>query len=112
MLNPAYVALKEFQSQFSSVKNFQELKTTLNKLNLSMIVQLVSSSVWILDWDISGDSISGVVELGLRPKIISGKDIFEFGSRTLRLESPNLMPLTVFEGRFLQLMKEIIQKMS
>jgi len=111
MLSKSYAAIQQFQSQFSSVKNFQEVKTILNELNLSMMVQLVSSSVWILDWDVSGNGISGVVELGLRPKIISGIDVFELGSRTLRVECPNLMSLTVFEGRFLQIIKEIIQKM-
>lgn len=111
MLNKSYAAIQQFQSQFSAVKNFQELKTILNELNLSMIVQLASSSVWILDWDVSGDSISGVMELGISPKIISGIDVFELGYRTLRVEAPNLMSLTAFEERFLQLMKEIIEKM-
>ena len=111
MLSPAYVALKEFQSKISSVKNFQELKSILNEVNLSMIIQLASSSVWILDWDVSKNSISGVMEIGLNPKIISGIEVFELGSRTLRLENPNLISLTAFEGRVLQLMKEIIEKM-
>ena len=111
MLSSSYAAVQQFQSQISSVKNFQELKSILNKLNLSMIVQLASSSVWILDWDISGESISGVMEIGLNPKIISGIDVFELSSRTLRLENPNLISLTAFEGRVLQLMKEIIEKM-
>lgn len=111
MLKPSYNALRKIQNDFPNATNLRELKTILNELNLSMIIQLASSSVWILDWDVLGDSISGVVELGLRPKIISGIDVFELGSRTLRVECPNLMSLTVFEERFLQLMKEIIQKM-
>ena len=57
MLSKSYAAVQQFQNNFSKIKNFQELKTILNKLNLSMIVQLASSSVWILDWDVLGDSI-------------------------------------------------------
>jgi len=111
MLKPSYNALRKIQNDFPNAKNLRELKVILNKLNLSMIVQLASSSVWILDWDVSGESISGVMEIGLNPKIISGIDVFELGSRTLRLENPNLISLTAFEGRVLQLIKEIIEKM-
>ena len=111
MLKPSYNALRKIQNDIPNAKNLRELKVILNKLNLSMIVQLASSSVWILDWDVSGESISGVMEIGLNPKIISGIDVFELGSRTLRLENPNLISLTAFEGRVLQLIKEIIEKM-
>ena len=111
-LKKSYAAAMQFQSQISSVKNFQELKELANHLDVAVFTHILSSNVWDLFIDLKKGRISGTIEVWLRPHIRVGMDIFETRSQSLRLEMPNQMSLDSFEKNFLDTVKDSISSLS
>ncbi len=110
MLNPSYAAMKQFQSQKSSIHSLTQLKEVLKHLGLSLSMQLSSSKVWVLDWDFSGDKVSGTLELSIQPTIVSGHDSFELGHPiTFRLEQPGSIDLSALGLRLLEVIKQSVE---
>ena len=107
MLSSSYAAIEQFQSQKYSINSIKSLKDLLDRLDLSLSIQLTSSSVWILDWDFSGKKLGGTLEIGIQTKLIRGSDTFEARRPlSLRLEEPVPIGVNVLEFRFLELLKE------
>lgn len=113
MLNPAYVALKEFQSKISLVKNFQELKNLSESLGISVSIQIYSSTVWIACWDIICGKFNGTIEVGIHPKLSIKSEVFEANfPKTLRLEQPEFIDFTMLEFQILDLIKQAFLNIS
>jgi len=113
MLGSSYVALKEFQSQISSVKNFQELKDLSETLGVSISTQIYSSTVWVACWDITLGKVQGTIEIGIQPKLSTKSEVFEIRSpRTLRLEQPGFIDFTILEFQLLDLIKQAFLNIS
>ena len=102
MLKPSYAAIKQFQSQKNTIKNLQEIKALLRELNLSMILQIESPTIWKLSWDLLEDTIEGTLEVRIQP-CLGGLEARHF--TTLRLEEPSGIALGSLEGRLLELIK-------
>jgi hypothetical protein len=113
MLNSSYAAVQQFQSQISSVKNFQQLTNLGKLLDISISAQISSSSVWIACLDFTNRNLQGTMEISIQPKLSTKLGVFEAKTpRTLRLEFPSQVRFCVFEYRFLELMKQSILSIS
>jgi len=112
MLSKSYAAVQQFQSQISSFQTLQSLKNGAGTLDLSLSFQITSSSVWILNWDLTGEKISGTMELGLQPILAFGLERFETRPRTLRIEESSQIELCFFEARLLDLIKQSVLSLS
>ena len=102
MLKPSYAAIAQFQSQKNTIKNLQEIKALLRELNLSMILQIESPTIWKLSWDLLEDTIEGTLEVRIQP-CLGGVEDQHF--TTLRLEEPSGIALGSLEGSLLELIK-------
>lgn len=113
MLNSSYAAVQQFQSQISSVKNFQELNNLGKLLDISISAQISSSTVWITCLDLTNRTLQGTMEVSVQPKLSTKLGVFETRSpRTLRLDAPSQIDLAIFEPRFLDLVKQSILSIS
>lgn len=109
MLKPSYAAIRQFQSQKKSVHSFQSLKKLLKRLDLTMFIEMESSTVWKLDWDICEGKVSGTLEISIRPSLSNGQKLFEkHYPMRFRLEEPVPVGLDVLEMRLLDLLKKAI----
>ena len=110
MLNPSYGALRQFQNKFQKTQNLAQIKELLTSLQLEMTLQITSSSVWILDWDVMSGDVSGTMELGLQPQVFAGKEVFHSETGRLRVDSAE-MSATAFEAQVLGALKDVVEKM-
>ena len=110
MLKPSYAAIKQFQSQKNSTKNLQELKALLQRLDLSMCLQIESPTIWKLSWDLLEDTLSGTLEVRIQPCLLNGSDILEARHfTTLRLEEPKGISLDGMEKKLLTIIKDSLE---
>ncbi len=110
MLKPSYVAIQQFQSQKKSTKNLQELKALLQRLDLSMCLQIESPTIWKLAWDLLEDEVSGTLEVRIQPCLLRGRDIFEARHfTTLRMEEPVGISLISMEKKILAIIKDSLE---
>ena len=109
MLKPSYAAMKQFQSEKSSVCSFQSLKKLLKRLGLTMSMEVESSTVWKMNWDICEGRVSGTLEISIRPSLSNGQKLFEkHYPMRFRLEEPVPIGMEVLETRLLDLLKKAI----
>ena len=110
MLNQSYAAIQQFQSQKKSTKNLQELKALLQRLGLSMTLEITSSSFWKLDWNLLEDQISGTFEVGVLPSLIVDSRVLQKRNATnLRIEEPLPIPIFALELQLLDLIKQSVE---
>lgn len=109
MLNPSYT-IQKFSENFSKITNIQEIKPLATSIDVTFSAEISSSTVWILDWDMTNDNLSGTLEIFLAPKLIANGIEFTVPSRTFRIESTDLS-LADLEKQFLAALKASIQKL-
>ena len=107
MPNQAYDALRLFQTKFQKVTTLNDIQTLAKSLDVKFSVEITSSTVWLLDWDISGN-LSGTLEIRLKPKISIGKRELSTNSKTLRIESPELS-LAHLETKFMEALRSLME---
>ncbi len=112
MLKPSYTAIKQFQSQISSINTLQKAKALGSSLGISISIE-VSSSFWMLDWNLSDATISGTLELKCLPKLSVGKEVFIGKSaRTLRIEDANPTRLDALEFELMKIIKNSVNSIK
>ena len=109
MLNSSYAAIKQFQSQIFTINTLQELKSLLSGSNLAVSLQLISPTIWMLDWDIGQGGFSGTLELRLEPKLIVGEDVISMKATSFRLENPSPTSLASLEKHLIEMIKQAIE---
>ena len=110
MLNPSYAAIKQFQRQKFSIQTIQDLKSILQRLGLSMTLEITSSSFWKLDWNLLEDQISGTFEVGVLPSLIVDSRVLQKRNATnLRLEEPLPIPISALELQLIDLIKQSVE---
>ena len=108
MLSPSYAAFAQFQSQKKSIHSFQELKALLNTLDLALSIQVESSTLWKLEWDVE-EGFSGTFEVGIQPRLSRGEAVWEAPHPIkFRLEQPLPMGLSVLERQLVELLKRAL----
>ena len=104
MLTPSY-AIQQFSEKFQKVTTLNEIQALAKQLDVKFSVEITSSTVWLLDWDINGN-LSGTLEIGLKPKISVGNHELSSHAKTLRIESPDLS-LASLERKFVEALRNL-----
>lgn len=107
MLDKSYAAVQQFQRQISEVGTFEEFKRLfqINKINL--VLQVGSSTFWQMDWDPVKDTISGVLDLRIYPKIMMNQETYETRSSiAFRFEDPNEVDMRRLQDRLIDPIKK------
>ena len=105
MLTQAYAALQQIQSQISNIHSIQQLKIFLKKHKIGLSIRISSPTVWILDWDVVNNTISGTLELRLEPKFAIGKEIVYMNESSFLLQDPNPNSLVSIEERLIEFIR-------
>ena len=109
MLIKSYAAMQQFQRQISEARTFEECKRLFIFNEIDLILQIGSSAFWQLEWNPAKETISGVLDLKIYPKIVMDQKIFEAKSPiSLRLEDPKEIPLSQFQERLMDPIKQSI----
>ena len=109
MLNKSYAAIQQFQRQISEARTFEEFKRLFLFNEIDLVLQIESSTFWQLAWNPAKESLSGVLDLKIYPKIVMDQKIFEAKSPiSLRLEDPKEIPLSQFQERLMDPIKQSI----
>lgn len=110
MLTQAYTAIEQFQRQISTIKDFQELKKIFIDSGADLVLQIGSSTIWELNWSPIKETISGVLELSILPRILIGEGDFEArGPVTFRLENPQELGLGSLQDRLIDPIKRAFE---
>jgi hypothetical protein len=112
MLTQAYTAMQQLKRQFSDIHSIDQLKALLEKLHLKLSINISSATVWILDWDVSGDEISGTLDLKIEPTFSVGDEILKIHQRSFLLQEPNAKGLVSLEKQLIEFIREDIKNMD
>lgn len=109
MLKSSYDALRQIQRQISTTSSLEEAKSLLKKHSMELIVEVSSSTVWVLEWDILKGTVKGVLDLNLRPQL--KKDTVSIdGHKTLRVETSDALELSTLERQFMKTLHVAMQE--
>lgn len=112
MLSKSYAAMQQFQRQISEVRTFEEFKKLFQLSGIELILQVGSSTFWQLDWNPAKETISGVLELWIYPKIRMNQETYEARNPiSLRLEDPREITISKFQDRLMDPIKQSITSM-
>ena len=99
MLKSSYAVLQQFQKEISEIQNFQDLKALADKRGIQIVVEFFPKGMWFARWNITTESISGVLEVGFKTSLQIGKDFTLLGRGSLRYENPRGMCLQEWEAK-------------
>ena len=108
MLKPSYNAIKQFQRQISTIHTLEDLKTLFRTSKVSLSIRISSPTIWVLDWDVLGNSVSGTLEVRLEPTIIMGKESFVMQETSFILQDPTPNRIGSLETRLMGLIKQLV----
>jgi len=77
MLSQSYIAIQQFKSKISQVRNTEELREALKSAQVTLSSRLESSLPWAVYWDVLEDSMVGNCLLSVYPRLYSGGEIYE-----------------------------------
>ena len=108
MLTRSYAAFEQFQRKFSDIHSIQEIKSLLRSSQVGLSIKISSPMVWILDWDVSNDTISGTLELRLEPTLRIGNELLKMHERSFRMQSPGDDTLADMETSLIEFIRHSI----
>jgi len=109
MLNKSYAAMQQIQRQISQVRTFEELKRLFQLNGIDLVLQIGSSTFWQMDWNPAKETISGVLDLRIYPRIEMNQKTYEARSPiNLRLEDPREIIISQFQDRLIDPIKQSI----
>ena len=109
MLNKSYAAMQQFQRLISEARTFEECKRLFLFDEIDLVLQIGSSTFWQLDWTPAKETLSGVLDLRIYPKIVMNQETYEAKSPiSLRLEDPREIPLSQFQDQLIDPIKQSI----
>jgi len=113
MLSKSYADMQQFQRQISEVRTFEELKKLIQLNKIDFTLQIGSSTFWQLDWTPAKETISGVLDLRIYPKLVMNQETYEARSPiSLRLEDPREISIIKFQDRLMAPLKQSITSMG
>ena len=112
MLTQAYTATQQLKRQFSDIHSIDQLKILLKKLNLKLSLNISSATVWILDWDVSSDEISGTLSLSLETTFTFGDESLKMHQRSFLLQEPNYKDLISLEKQLIEFIRKNLQNLD
>ena len=108
MLKPSYNAIKQFQRQISTIHTLEELKILFRASKVSLSIRISSPTIWVLDWDVLGNSVSGTLEVRLEPTMRMGKDTFVMQESSFLLNDPHPHRIKILETRLMEQIKQLV----
>ena len=112
MLSPAYAAAQQIQSQISNINTLKGLKFLLSKNKASILIRISSPTIWVLDWDISNNTISGTLELRLDPTLRIGDEIIQTSERSFMIQDPKDKTLFSVEDQLIEMIRKSIESIN
>ena len=109
MLSKSYAAMQQIQRQISEARTFEEFKKLFQLNGIDLVLQVVSSTFWQMDWNPIEETISGVLDLRIYPKIMMNQKTYEARNPiNLRLEDPREIIISQFQDRLIEPIKQSI----
>ena len=112
MLTQAYTAIEQFQRQISDTHSIQELKTLIKVSKLRLSIKISSPTVWILDWDVSNDTIAGTLEVRLEPTLAVGNEIVKMHEQSFLFQDSKANSLVSMEKRLIEFIRKSIENID
>lgn len=112
MLSQSYTAIKQFQRDISDIHSIQKLKSFLEPSKLGLSIKISSPTVWILDWDVSNDTISGTLELQLEPTLSVGDKLLQMHRRSFLFQDPKPSSLVSIEARLIEFLRDSLKNID
>jgi hypothetical protein len=109
MLNQAYTAIEQFQRQISDIHSIQQLKVFLKKHKIGLSIRISSPTVWILDWNVTNNTLSGTLELRLEPTLSINNENIPMVERSFLLQEPKPNSLIVMEKRLIEFIRKSVK---
>ena len=110
MLDKSYAAMQQIQRQISQVRTFEEFKRLFLFNEIDLVLQIGSSTFWQLDWNPAKETLSGVLDIRIYPKIMMNQNTYEARSPiNLRLEDPREITISQFQDRLMTYIKQSIR---
>ncbi len=103
-----------FFSQNQKNNEFQTIKNLFEAQNLHFEVEFSSASIWVLTWNISNNTFSGVLDLSIRPRLVDQNGVVQHEQRyprTFRVEEP-LVEKDLLKEKFLSFVLDEIKSFA
>ncbi len=105
MQKSSYTVILQFQNKFSQITKIQDLKALLRSFEADLSLEISSSNVWTVQYDLLSNELSGTIELYIQPKMSIGKERLEVRHPVcFRLENPSIN-LAELETKILEVIK-------
>ena len=105
MLNSSYTAILQFQNKISQITKIQDLKVILKDFDADLSLEISSSNVWAVQYDLLSNELSGTIEISIQPNLFFGGERMEVRHPVcFRLENPSIT-LAELEGKLLEVIK-------
>ena len=112
MLTQEYNALRRFERQFSDIQSIHRLKSYLKANMLELSLKVSSPTVWILDWDVLSDAVSGTLELRIEPILtLSGQKV-PLQESSFRMQDPKPNSLVSIEKKLIGFIRNAFVKIN
>ena len=109
MLIREYNAFRRFERQFSDIHSIQRLKAYLKANMMGLSLKISSPTVWILDWDVSNDTVSGTLELRIEPILTIREEIIPLGETSFWMQDPQENSLVSMETRLIEFIRQAVK---
>lgn len=109
MLDKSYAAMQQIQRQISQLRTFEEFKRLFLFNEIDLVLQIGSSTFWQLDWNPAKETLSGVLDVRIYPKIMMNQKTYEARNPiNLRLEDPREITISQFQDCLMTHIKQSI----
>ena len=105
MLNSAYDALRQFQTNFSEKNTISEITTLFSDPKVDLTIHFESNLHWSLAWDVASNSLTGSCKITIFPKLVINGELYEAPFRHDLVMPPSFGGL---ESAFLRTLREAI----
>lgn len=112
MLNQAYAAVQQIQSQISNIHSISQLKKIFKNKQVGLSIKISSPTVWILDWDLSNNTIAGTLELRLEPILSINSEIIKLHERSFLFQDPKPNSLFSIESRLIEFVRKSVNNID
>ena len=109
MLDKSYAAMQQIQRQISQIRTFEEFKKLFKLNGIDLVLQVGSYTFWQMDWNPIEETLSGVLDVRIYPKIMMDQKTYEARHPiNLRLEDPREITISQFQDRLIDPIKQSI----
>ena len=112
MLTQEYNAIRRFERQFSDIHSIHKLKSYLKANMFELSLKVSSPTVWILDWDVLSDAVSGTLELRIEPILTLGDKKIPLQESSFQMQDPKPNSLVSIEKKLIEFVRKAFVKIN